>query len=107
MLGAQALNPEESTSFTLGAVINPLPNTSVTIDYYNIDIEDRLALRNNTIGAEVTDIAPNTVNATRVFDFENQVPNQRSTLTFDYDTGGMLQGYLRFNRYGDWESTGG
>ncbi|QIL91387.1 TonB-dependent receptor plug domain-containing protein [Microbulbifer sp. SH-1] len=169
VLGAQALNPEESTSFTLGAVINPLPNTSITIDYYNIDIEDRLALRNNTIGAdevdlltsagvenanlllnsnvnyftnafdstvrgidlavtsdfdlaggllvvdlrhnfneqEVTDVAPNTVNATRVFDFENQVPNQRSTLTFDYDTGGILQGYLRFNRYGDWQSTGG
>ena len=168
-LGSEALNPEESTSFTIGAVINPLDNTSVTIDYYNIDIENRLALRNNTIGddevalltaagiadanlllnsnvnyftnafdsevsgidlavtsdfdlagglltvdfrhnynqQEVTKVAPNTINATRVFDFENQVPNQRSTLTFDYDTGGMLQGYLRFNRYGDWESTGG
>lgn len=168
-LGSVALNPEESTSFTIGAVINPLDNTSVTIDYYNIDIENRLALRNNTIGdtevailqdagiadagllmnsnvnyftnafdsevsgidlavtsdfdlagglltvdlrhnynqQEVTKVAPNTINATRVFDFENQVPNQRSTLTFDYDTGGMLQGYLRFNRYGGWESTGG
>ncbi|WP_323845190.1 TonB-dependent receptor plug domain-containing protein [Microbulbifer magnicolonia] len=169
VLGAVALNPEESTSFTIGAVINPLDNTSITVDYYNIDIEDRLALRNNTIGddevalltgagvadaslllgsnvnyftnafdseisgidlaitsdfdlagglltvdlrhnynqQEVTKVAPNTINATRVFDFENQVPNQRSTLTFDYDTGGMLQGYLRFNRYGGWESTGG
>ncbi|MFC6978469.1 TonB-dependent receptor plug domain-containing protein [Microbulbifer taiwanensis] len=168
-LGSTALNPEESTSFTLGAVINPLDNTSITIDYYNIDIEDRLALRNNKIGAaevamltnagiadadllldsnvnyftnafdsevsgidlaitsdfdlagglltvdlrhnynqqEVTKVAPNTINATRVFDFENQVPSQRSTLTFDYDTGGILAGYLRFNRYGDWESTGG
>ena len=179
-LGAVALNPEESTSFTIGAVINPLDNTSITIDYYNIDIEDRLALRNNKIGTgleedkdfdgvselailqnagiadpelllgssvnyftnafdsevsgidlavtsdfelagglltvdlrhnynqqEVTKVAPNTINATRVYDFENQVPNQRSTLTFDYDTGGILQGYLRFNRYGGWESTGG
>ncbi|WP_193161404.1 TonB-dependent receptor plug domain-containing protein [Microbulbifer hainanensis] len=168
-LGAVALNPEESTSFTIGAVINPLENTSMTIDYYNINIENRLALRNNTIGADevalltgagvanadllmdssvnyftnafdsevsgidlavtsdfelagglltvdlrhnynqqdVTKVAPNTINATRVFDFENQVPNQRSTLTFDYDTGGILAGYLRFNRYGDWQSTGG
>lgn len=168
-LGAVDLKPEESQSFTLGAVINPLDNTSITIDYYNIDIEDRLALRNNTIGEdevavlsgagvadaelllnssanyftnafdseisgidlavtsdfelggglltvdlrhnyneqEVEKVAPNTVNANRVFDFENQVPNQRSTLTFDYDTGGMLAGYLRFNRYGDWKSTGG
>ncbi|MCW8127268.1 TonB-dependent receptor plug domain-containing protein [Microbulbifer halophilus] len=168
-LGSTALSPEESDSYTIGAVINPLDNTSVTIDYYNIDIEDRLALRNNTIGAdevalltdagvadadllmgssvnyftnafdsevsgidlavtsdfdlagglltvdlrhnyneqEVKKVTPNTVNATRVFDFENQVPNQRSTLTFDYDTGGIFAGYLRFNRYGGWESTGG
>ncbi|WP_346837232.1 TonB-dependent receptor [Microbulbifer sp. SAOS-129_SWC] len=168
-LGAVDLKPEESASYTIGAVINPLENTSITVDYYNIDIENRLALRNNTIGAdevallsgagvsdanllmgsnvnyftnafdstvsgvdlavtsdfevaggmltvdlrhnynqqEVTRVAPNTINATRVFDFENQVPNQRSTLTFDYDTGAMLAGYVRFNRYGDWESTGG
>ncbi|WP_250458683.1 TonB-dependent receptor plug domain-containing protein [Microbulbifer litoralis] len=182
-LGAVELKPEESRSFTIGAVINPLDNTSITVDYYNIDIEDRLALRNNTIGngdpndpdfpdpdgvnelailqsagiedaellfdseanyftnafdsevsgidlaitsdfalagglltvdlrhnfneQEVKKVAPNTINATRVFDFENQVPNQRSTLTFDYDTGGIFAGYLRFNRYGGWESTGG
>ncbi|MFI2811713.1 MULTISPECIES: TonB-dependent siderophore receptor [Microbulbifer] len=168
-LGAVALNPEESTSFTIGAVINPLDNTSITIDYYNIDIQDRLALRNNTIGAdevallsnagiedaallqgsnanffvnaydsevsgidlaitsdfevagnllvvdlrhnhnqqEVTDVAANTINDLRVYDLENQVPSDRTTLTFDYDTGGLVNGYLRFNRYSDWESTGG
>ncbi|WP_156035421.1 TonB-dependent receptor [Microbulbifer sp. HZ11] len=55
----------------------------------------------------VVNVAPNTVNATRVFDFENPVPNQRNTLTIEYDTGGILQGYLRFNRYGNWQSTGG
>ncbi|WP_237055067.1 TonB-dependent receptor plug domain-containing protein [Microbulbifer sediminum] len=168
-LGAVPLAPEESFSFTLGAVINPFDNTSVTIDYYSIDIEDRLALRNNTIGAEqvaqlsavgienaallegsnanffvnaydsevsgidlaitsdfevagnllvvdlrhnhnqqeVTDVAPNTINDLRVYDLENQVPSDRTTLTFDYDTGGLVNGYLRFNRFSDWESTGG
>lgn len=178
--GAVTLEPEESQAFTIGAVINPLDNTAITIDYYNIDIDDRLALRNITVGngreedddfdgvnelqilqdagvenaelllnsaanyftnafdsevsgidlavtsdfelagglltldlrhnfneQEVKKVAPNTINANRVFDFENQVPNQRSTLTFDYDSGGMLAGYLRFNRYGGWESTGG
>ncbi|SHF03613.1 iron complex outermembrane recepter protein [Microbulbifer donghaiensis] len=168
-LGAVALTPEESTSFTIGAVINPFDNTSVTIDYYNIDIEDRLALRNNTIGdaevallegvgvenaallngsnanffvnaydsevsgidlaitsdfevggnlltvdlrhnhnqQKVSKVADNTINQSRVFDLENQVPSDRTTLTFDIDTGDMFSGYLRFNRYSGWESTFG
>ncbi|MBB3061131.1 TonB-dependent receptor plug domain-containing protein [Microbulbifer rhizosphaerae] len=168
-LGAVSLTPEESQSFTLGLVISPFDNTNVTIDYYNIDIEDRLALRNNTIGVaevetltnagiegaallegsnanyfvnaydsevsgidlavtsdfelagnlltvdlrhnhnkqEVTSVAANTINESRVFDLENQVPSDRTTLTFSYDTGGLFNGYLRLNRYSSWESTFG
>ncbi|WP_237067346.1 TonB-dependent receptor plug domain-containing protein [Microbulbifer guangxiensis] len=168
-LGAKPLTPEESTSFTLGAVINPLDNTSVTLDYYRINIDDRLALRNNTIGAgevallegagvenaallqgsnanffvnaydsevsgidiavtsdfevagnllvvdlrhnhnqqEVSSVAPNTINDSRVYDLENQVPSDRTTLTFNYDTGNLFNGYLRLNRYSGWESTFG
>lgn len=153
----------------MGAVFSPFSNTSVTLDYYNIDIEDRLALRNNKIGTEeiellqnagvedaallndsnanyfanaydsevsgidiaitsdfelagnllvvdlrhnhnkqeVSNVAANTINASRVFDLENQVPSDRTTLTFDIDTGAIFSGYLRLNRYGDWESTAG
>ncbi len=40
--GAMALTPEESTNITLGAVFDLGP-ASVTIDYYNIEIEDRIA----------------------------------------------------------------
>ena len=40
--GAQALTPEESTNITLGAVFE-LGSANVTIDYYNIEIEDRIA----------------------------------------------------------------
>ncbi|AMX01952.1 TonB-dependent receptor plug domain-containing protein [Microbulbifer thermotolerans] len=176
--GSVPLVPEESTSFTLGAVITPFDNTSITIDYYNIDIENRLALRNITIGngegddtdgvnelalltaagvanadqflggnvnyfvnaydsevsgidlaitsdfelggslltvdlrhnhneQEVTRVEENTIDALRVYDLENQVPSDRTTLTFNYDTGELFSGYLRFNRYSDWESTGG
>ena len=41
--GGQALDPEESVNMTFGAVfdIGPL---SVTLDYYNISVEDRIAL---------------------------------------------------------------
>ena len=40
--GAQALTPEESVNITLGAIFD-LGDLSVTLDYYNIEIEDRIA----------------------------------------------------------------
>jgi iron complex outermembrane receptor protein len=50
-LGAVPLNPEESTSFTAGAIFTPNDAWSFTADVYFIEIEDRLALLNNTIEA--------------------------------------------------------
>jgi len=167
-LGAEELDPEESTSFTLGVVLSPLDNTTITVDYYSIEIEDRVALQNFTIGTdelallnaasvdnadlllgsngnffvngftsevsgidlnvnstfnigdgslgvelrhsyndqEVSDVNPATINAGRVFDLENQVPNHKSVVSFKYDQD-MLSGLVRFNRYGSWSSTGG
>ncbi|MDH3546327.1 MAG: TonB-dependent receptor, partial [Gammaproteobacteria bacterium] len=169
VLGSQPLTPEESTSFTLGAIWSPADNVSITLDYYDISIDDRLALFNTTITAQdvidltaagvpnanllldglanyfanafdseisgidiavtadfevwsgdltvdfrhnqnqqdVPKVASGTINAARVFDLENQVPESRSTLTFDYDSGNALSGYLRLNNYGSWKSTGG
>lgn len=168
-LGAQPLEPEESTNFTIGAIYQPLDNTWITIDYYDIEIRDRLALRNVTIGPdevaaldangvpdaallngslanfftnafdsnitgidlsvtssfdvgadrlivdlrhnynehEVSEVAANTINTSRVFDLENQVPNNRSTLTFTYQTPKLFSGILRLNHFGAWETTGG
>lgn len=168
-LGAIELEPEESTSFTVGFVASPFANTSVTLDYYDIAIDDRLALENNTITAadvpllraagvanpellvnslanffgnafdsditgfdlaavshfqvvgglltvdfrhnhneqEVSNVAPGTINASRVFDLENQVPEDRTSLGLSYDTGRMFAGHVRGNRYGSWQSTGG
>lgn len=168
-LGAQPLEPEESMNLTIGAVYQPFDNTWITVDYYDIEIENRLALKNVVIGAdevaqlqaagvanaalldgslanfftnafdtnvtgidlaitsnfgiggnqlivdlrhnqnkqEVTDVAPGTINQSRVFDLENQVPNNRSTLTFTYQTPKLFSGLVRFNHYGSWETTGG
>ncbi len=50
-LGAVPLEPEESTSFTAGAIFTPNDAWSFTADVYFIEIEDRLALLNNTIEA--------------------------------------------------------
>jgi len=168
-LGAIALQPEESTSFTVGLVSSPGHTTSITLDYYQIEIKDRLALQNNVISAadlprlaaagvadpglllgslanffsnaydsditgvdlaitkhfdlasglltvdfranfneqEVSNVAPGTINASRVFDLENQVPEQRLNLTLSYDSGRMFSGYVRANHYDSWKSTGG
>jgi len=169
-LGSRPLSPEESLSFTVGAVFEPFDNTSITLDFYNIEIDDRLALlgpntitaadvpaltaagvadadllvgsvasffinafdsevsgidlaitsdfdvgpglltvdlRHNQNEQDVSNVVPNTINASRVFDLENQVPEQRTILTFDYHTEGLFRGYVRLNRYGSWESTGG
>lgn len=168
-LGAVPLIPEESISFTVGTIFTPFENTNITIDYYDIEIEDRLALRNFTLGAtevaalttagipnanllsgslagffvngfdsnvtgidfaltsdfeigpgvltfdirhnfneqEVSNVATGTINASRVFDLENQVPEHRTTATFNYQTDGIFDGYIRLNRYGKWKTTGG
>ncbi len=168
-LGAIELEPEESTSFTVGLVASPSPTTSFTLDYYEISIDDRLALQNNTVteadipvltaaGVEnanllvgsianffsnaydsdisgvdlaitssfavgpgllivdlrhnnneqdVSGVAAGTINESRVFDLQNQVPEQRSNLTLSYDSEEMFSGYVRANRYGSWKSTGG
>ncbi|MCU1724427.1 TonB-dependent receptor plug domain-containing protein [Pseudomonas sp. 5P_5.1_Bac1] len=43
-LGAEDLSPEKSRNFSLGLTWQPLPQTSVTLDAYQIEIRDRIAL---------------------------------------------------------------
>ncbi len=167
-LGATDLETEESTSFTLGLIFQPFDNTSVTLDYYDITVEDRIGLLAKTVSAadvaalttagvananlllgsnanyftngfdsdisgvdlaissdfevgagnlnmdlrhsynkqEVDDIKAGTINASRAYDLENQVPNHSTVLTFTYTTD-MFDALVRFNRYGDWDTTGG
>lgn len=170
VLGSASLTPEDSTSYTLGVIWSPVDNVNVTLDYYDIDVEDRLALvgpitvsaqnvadltaagvpnaglllgslasyfsnafdsnvsgfdlavttefdlwsgsllvdlRHNQNQQDVSNVAPNTINVSRVFDLENQIPDGRTTLTFNYDSSSAFSGYLRFNNYGSRKSTGG
>ncbi|NWK95464.1 TonB-dependent receptor [Sphingobium lactosutens] len=41
-LGAKSLTPEESVSFSVGTVFTPAPGATLTIDYYNIKVKDRI-----------------------------------------------------------------
>jgi iron complex outermembrane receptor protein len=47
LLGVPALKPEKSVNFTAGIGFNPSKNFSVTVDYYHIDIKDRIILSSN------------------------------------------------------------
>ncbi|MDR7191748.1 TonB-dependent receptor plug domain-containing protein [Luteimonas terrae] len=51
--GAEALKPEESLSYSLGLVLQPVDTLYVTIDAYQIDVDDRIALSSNLTGDAV------------------------------------------------------
>ncbi len=52
-LGASPLKPEKSVNFGAGIVLKPIDNLSITIDAYQIKIEDRIVLSEN-LGAGTT-----------------------------------------------------
>jgi iron complex outermembrane receptor protein len=168
VLGATDLENETSTSYTAGLVWSPEAWASITVDYYNIKIEDRMALSSNTVSdqdvaeltalgypdaellldsnanyftngfdtqvtgidlaittshdigsgilttdmrhnhnkQEISNVKANAIFADRVFDLENQVPEDRSVLSLIYDIGGF-SGLVRANYYGGWQTTPG
>ncbi|MBI2512334.1 MAG: TonB-dependent receptor [Opitutae bacterium] len=55
-LGATALTPEKSTNYSFGGTWNPTDDISVTVDYYNIDIKDRIVLSSNFTGTAVINL---------------------------------------------------
>jgi iron complex outermembrane receptor protein len=46
-LGSRDLEPEKSVNLSIGATANPLPGLTFTIDYYSIDINNRIVLTEN------------------------------------------------------------
>jgi iron complex outermembrane receptor protein len=171
VLGAVPLVPEESESYTVGLVWDAAARTSVTLDFYHIEIDDRVALLTNTVTEadvddliaagvpqseaellvdtnanffvngfdseiegidlalttafdlgggdlvvdlrhnyntqEVSNVTSGTINDARVFDLENQIPENRSVLSFNWDSGGMFGALLRLNYYDGWDTTAG
>lgn len=52
-LGASELKAEKSENYSVGVALNPVKNLSVTADYYQILIDDRIVLSGNFTGAAV------------------------------------------------------
>ena len=168
VLGATSLENEESTSYTAGIVWTPGDRVNITVDYYDISIDNRMALSSNTIsqqnvddlnaqgypdaelllgsnanyftngfdtqvtgvdlaittfhdiGAgtlttdmrhnhnkqEISGVKTNAIGPDRVYDLENQVPQDRSVLSLTYDVYDFST-LLRANYYGSWQTTPG
>ena len=54
LLGIPKLKEEESTNFTGGVGLNPVKNLSITLDYYNINIQDRIVLSSSISSSDPT-----------------------------------------------------
>lgn len=44
LLGSEPLKPETTHSYTIGAVWNPVPSFTTTVDLYQIDLKDRILM---------------------------------------------------------------
>jgi iron complex outermembrane receptor protein len=54
VLGAEELDAEESVSYNLGFVFTPADVFRLTVDFYRVDIDDRITLSERIGGPEVT-----------------------------------------------------
>jgi iron complex outermembrane receptor protein len=52
-LGARELTAEKSENYSFGVALNPVKNLSITADYYQILIDDRIVFSGNFTGAAV------------------------------------------------------
>ncbi len=53
LLGVPKLKAEKSTNYTAGIGLNPTSNLSITLDYYNITLKDRIVLSSRVPGSAV------------------------------------------------------
>jgi iron complex outermembrane receptor protein len=162
-LGAEPLDPEESFNATAGLVYRPSNDLMVTLDIYQIDVDNRVALLTQSIAPgspedlaliaagfpgirsagffanafdttvrgvevaivkefdlatmgvltfdwrhsyqeqEIRDVLFPNVNPELLFDYENQLPAQRSVITLDWDYNERWGGFVRANYYDGWK----
>ena len=111
LVGGQPLTPEESTNFTVGAVFNA-GDLDVTIDYFNIEVQDRIARSSNKV---LTDADRQTLTAQGVTDAAAFSQVRFYTNDFDTTTQGidivatlpveMAGGNTDFSFAGNWTDT--
>lgn len=94
-LGAVPLKPEESVSFSAGTVFTPAPGASLTIDYYNIKVKDRIGTTGSRV---ITDDQRPELQALGLANYATVNEVQFLTNAFDTRTQGVdVVGSYRFS----------
>ena len=106
-LGIPKLQPEKSTNFTVGLGIKPNKAFSITLDYYSIDVKDRIVLGNNISptgdDTKELDRILNAGGITALSFFTNALDTRTSGIDFVLDYKTELAGNdLRINLLGNY-----
>ncbi len=106
LLGIPPLKPEKSTNYTVGVALNPTKNLSVTLDYFRINVKDRIVYSssisssdpNSALGAILSQAGVKTVQF-----FINGIETTTSGLDYvvSYRNIGLGRGKLGFNLAGN------
>src|SRR5688572_5330917 len=87
VLGAVALKPEQARNVTGGLVITPMTSLDITIDYYRIEIDDRIVLSGNFTAPPIAALlAPFGANSARFFTNAIDTRTNGVDLTANYRT---------------------
>ena len=89
-LGSPGLDAEDSVSYSLGFTWSPIDAFNLTVDYYNIEIDDRIVLSNNLSGDAVAQLLEGT-GANRARFFLNAIDSETKGVdivsTYNMDLG--------------------
>ncbi len=101
LLGLPSLDPEKSTNFTFGVGLRPADDLSITIDYYNIKVEDRIILSTEIGGTagggtELDQILSDN-NLSDLSFFVNGLDTRTSGIDFVANYGGLKLGQNALN----------
>jgi iron complex outermembrane receptor protein len=102
-LGATDLKPEESVHFSAGAVWSPVDAFDLTVDFYHIDIDDRIVFSGNFTGARIQPIIePFGASGARFFtnaiDTVTKGVDVTATYRWDLHESGNLRFQAAYNR---------
>ncbi|MBE1161470.1 TonB-dependent receptor plug domain-containing protein [Dyella acidiphila] len=110
LLGAQALKPEKSHNFTVGAVFNPIDPLTITFDVYQIQIYNRIVLSNTLSGLNqpavvaylaahgITDVAYSSAQYfTNAVNTKTQGGDLVASYRSDFGNAGVLDSTLSYN----------
>lgn len=95
LLGIPKLKPEKSTNITFGVGLNPTKDLNITLDFYNIDISDRIvyssSITTDKPGSDLYNILQNN-NLASVQFFINGIKTRNSGLDFVLNQRNLMLG---------------